>query len=643
MNYLRPLAVALVVVLAVVVGGIVAAQDGAPGEPASFYGDAIDEDGTDIPTGTTIVAVVGGDVAGEITVDTDGEYGGSGAFDEKLSLDSAAGDNVTIHIGDAAGQDALEGPIDLESGTTEQSLTFPAGAFDYEPSDPEPTLEAVELEPDATDLEPGEATEVTVTATFDDETTETVTDEATLSSEDDDIASVDGTTVEGEDDGDVSIVAEYSTDGTTATDEVEVTVESDSGSGSDPGTDPDPEPEPDPEPDPTTHTLELLGEQNVDHAHACTHGDYDERTPLEAGDSPDSGTVVDDDHVIWEVTYEDDKGYVTFDADSHWYDGPFVFYTAFGSVEPVDAEVLERGGVDDEEHCDTLDEYIEVETPDDGTIDLELTGGEPVDGGSGPGTGPGAGSPLEAAFDLEPSNPVVGENVTLDAGNTTGDDIDAYDWTVGNEEVSGERTNVTLESTGETEIELTVENDDGETDTSTRAVNVSVTANSLEVTEIEAPEEATAGDPLEITATVENADEMNVTDQVTYEFDGSVREEESLNLSGGTSETLSFTVDAPDEPGTYRHEVETDANSRNATTTVEPDRADESERSDDEPDGSERDDEARGDDPDGSELQDDDETGDDETADDGIPGFTVPAAIAAFAALLSMSRLRRSN
>ncbi|GAB7019894.1 PKD domain-containing protein [Halostagnicola bangensis] len=639
MNNSRTLVAALVVLSAVAVGATfaVTAQDGSPpGEPANFYGSVVDEDGIEADPGTILVTVVDGEVAGEISVETAGEYGGDGPFDEKLSLDSAAGEEVSFRVGDASGPEAVESPVDLEPGTVERPLEFPAGAFEYEPTE----LESITVELAEAALEPGETTEATVTATFDDGTTETVTDEAVLSSADSEVASVDGTTIKGEANGDVSIVAEYS-DGTTESDKIDLTVEddADSGSGSGPGSGPgtDPEPDPKPEPDPTTYSLELLGEQNVNHAHACTHGDYDERTPLEAGDTADTGPIVDDDHVIWEVTYEGEDGYVTFDAEAHWYDGPFVFYTAFGSVEPVDAEVLERGGVDDEEHCDTLDEYIEVETPDDGTIDLELTGGEPVDGDTGPGTEPGAGSQLEATFDVEPSNPVVGETVTLDARNTTGDDIDAYNWTVGDAEASGERTNVTLESAGETKIELTVENADGETDTSTETVNVSAAADPLEVTQIEVPEEATAGDSLEATVTVENTADANATGEITYEFDGSVRDEESLNLTGGASETLSFTVTAPDDPGTYRHAVETGANSRNAATTVEPDRAE------GESDESERDDETRGDDPDESDLQGDDDSGDDDTADDGIPGFTAPAAIAAFAVLLSMNRLRRSN
>ena len=115
------------------------------------------------------------------------------------------------------------------------------------------------------------------------------------------------------------------------------------------------------------HVLELLAEENIDHDHACLHGDFDERTPLEAGETVDDAPSVDDTHVIWEATYQG-EGYVVFDADGHFDDGPFVFYTADGSVQAVEGTELERGGVD---ACDSLDEYVQIE-PEDGRIALEL-------------------------------------------------------------------------------------------------------------------------------------------------------------------------------------------------------------------------------------------------------------------------------
>jgi len=126
-------------------------------------------------------------------------------------------------------------------------------------------------------------------------------------------------------------------------------------------------------------TLELLAEEEIDHDHACIHGEHDERTPLEAGESADDASTVEETHVIWEVTYEGESGYVEFDAEEHFYDGPFVFYTADGTVEPVDGTELERGAVDDEEYCPSLDEYVEIEVSDDGVIVLEVVADAPID------------------------------------------------------------------------------------------------------------------------------------------------------------------------------------------------------------------------------------------------------------------------
>lgn len=106
-----------------------AAAQEAPGEPANFWGEAVDEDGNSAPINTTIVAVVDGEVEDEITVEAAGQYGEEDAFGDKLSLDSDAGDTVSFHINDPNGEAALDNPHDLDSGTYELDLEFPAGTF----------------------------------------------------------------------------------------------------------------------------------------------------------------------------------------------------------------------------------------------------------------------------------------------------------------------------------------------------------------------------------------------------------------------------------------------------------------------------------------------------------------------------------
>jgi hypothetical protein len=128
----RRLLPCLVVVAAFGIGGgpaVVGADGGAPGEPASFFGTALDENGDALPSGTTIVAVVNDEPEGRITVGPAGEYGGEGAFDDKLRIDSAAGDAVTFRFADSDGPSA--GSVKLEPGVFEENLTFPAATVEY--------------------------------------------------------------------------------------------------------------------------------------------------------------------------------------------------------------------------------------------------------------------------------------------------------------------------------------------------------------------------------------------------------------------------------------------------------------------------------------------------------------------------------
>lgn len=132
------LAAAIVTVLSIAccggVGIATADDDEMPGEPASFYGEAIETNGTEIPTGTEIVAVVNGSVEGEITVGTPGEYGEAGAFDDKLRVDSTAGDEVTFRLAGPNG--SVGGTAALESGIAEENLTFPDGSIEELPPTP---------------------------------------------------------------------------------------------------------------------------------------------------------------------------------------------------------------------------------------------------------------------------------------------------------------------------------------------------------------------------------------------------------------------------------------------------------------------------------------------------------------------------
>ncbi len=127
--------------------------------------------------------------------------------------------------------------------------------------------------------------------------------------------------------------------------------------------------------------VNLLAETDIDHDHAAFHGEVDPRTAVEGGDSPGDGPVLEDDHVYWNVTYDGSVGYVTYDTTEHdaGYEGPFVFYVANGAAEPVNADVIERDEVGEIEgagnvyETDTIEEYIKVETPDNGQINFRVS------------------------------------------------------------------------------------------------------------------------------------------------------------------------------------------------------------------------------------------------------------------------------
>ena len=132
--------------------------------------------------------------------------------------------------------------------------------------------------------------------------------------------------------------------------------------------------------------VNFLAETNVDHDHAAFHGEVDQRHAVDAGDALGEGPVLEEDHLYWNVTYEGSAGYVTFDTEPHFYDGPFVFYVANGDVEPVNADVIEREEVGEIEgagnvyETDTIEEYIKVETPESGEIEFRISEDLEADG-----------------------------------------------------------------------------------------------------------------------------------------------------------------------------------------------------------------------------------------------------------------------
>jgi PGF-pre-PGF domain-containing protein/PGF-CTERM protein len=80
----------------------------------------------------------------------------------------------------------------------------------------------------------------------------------------------------------------------------------------------------------------------------------------------------------------------------------------------------------------------------------------------------------EATVDA-PSEVTVGEGFTLDASGSSDryGEIVAYEWRVDGETLTGETVTTAIDTAGDVTVELTVENDAGETDTETATVSVS--------------------------------------------------------------------------------------------------------------------------------------------------------------------------
>lgn len=117
------------VILAPALAGFAPQLADAQTAPNAYYGSVYSDSGHPAPEGTVIVAVVGSndDVADSITVESTGEYGGSGGLDDKLRVESDI-DRVTFHVGDADGPKASE-TDNPEPETERLALTFPAGTF----------------------------------------------------------------------------------------------------------------------------------------------------------------------------------------------------------------------------------------------------------------------------------------------------------------------------------------------------------------------------------------------------------------------------------------------------------------------------------------------------------------------------------
>ena len=141
------LAVSALLVLAGLSAGLAVAQSSGP---TAYYGSAELEDGTDLPQGTTIVAVVDGSVRDRIEVDPAGQYGNDDptASDSKLIVDTDQTVRFYVEKDDGTRIEALRtADPTQEDGAVQLNLTFPEGTITPAPyfsvSDLDPSGETV--------------------------------------------------------------------------------------------------------------------------------------------------------------------------------------------------------------------------------------------------------------------------------------------------------------------------------------------------------------------------------------------------------------------------------------------------------------------------------------------------------------------
>ncbi|WP_302082899.1 CARDB domain-containing protein [Salinibaculum rarum] len=143
-----------------------------------YYGTAVAEDGTDIPAGTTIKAVVEEDGSNrtidEVTVEDAGEYGGSGLGETKLEVPGNIDGTVYFiaenNLGEFTADETVANP---SGGTQEFDLTFPPGS-----AEPIPYFTVSNLQPADVSVVEGET--VAVNATIENSGSEQGTQTVTL-------------------------------------------------------------------------------------------------------------------------------------------------------------------------------------------------------------------------------------------------------------------------------------------------------------------------------------------------------------------------------------------------------------------------------------------------------------------------------
>ncbi len=186
----------------------------------------------------------------------------------------------------------------------------------------------------------------------------------------------------------------------------------------------------------------------------------------------------------------------------------------------------------------------------------------------------------------------VGETVSFDgSGSSDNVGIESYEWDVdgdGDYEKSGQSITHTYQATGTQTVTLRVSDATGNTDTDTVEVTVeSPDPANFQISNLSAPENATQGDAIDVSANATNDGEQVATQSVAFRLDADddgfgdddVVLTREVQLDPEQSTTVTFSdIDTSDlDAGDYDHGVFTDDDSATATITIdapEPEPAD---------------------------------------------------------------------
>ncbi|OYR51709.1 hypothetical protein DJ74_03285 [Halorubrum sp. Ea8] len=189
-----------------------------------------------------------------------------------------------------------------------------------------------------------------------------------------------------------------------------------------------------------------------------------------------------------------------------------------------------------------------------------------------------------ASFSFNPDSPEVSEQVSFNASDSNDPDgsIASYEWDFGDGDTAqGETTTHTFDSAGDFEVTLNVTDDDGATAQTTQTVSVSEAPDpaNFQVSNLNAPDSATQGDNITVSADVTNDGDEEATKTVQFRLDvdddgfdndDDVVLSQEVELDPEQSTTVEFTdIDTSGlDAGDYTHGVVTDDDSATATISI---------------------------------------------------------------------------